>query len=181
MADLTARTPCSGVLPFSVGSVTLEETDPGALTSIAAYNGQQGALSDALDQAHGVKLPAANRTTGRAECRAIWFGRDMALLAGPPPDPRLAQHAALTDQSDAWAVVTLSGDGAADVLARLVPADLRSAVFKRGHTLRTQVMHMNASITRTGADSFMIMVFRSMAHTLVDELKTAMEGVAARG
>ena len=40
---------------------------------------------------------------------------------------------------------------------------------------------MMASITRLGADDFQIMVFRSMAATLVGELKTAMEAVAARG
>jgi sarcosine oxidase subunit gamma len=40
---------------------------------------------------------------------------------------------------------------------------------------------MMASITRIGAQSFQIMVFRSMARTLVHDLKTAMEAVAARG
>jgi sarcosine oxidase subunit gamma len=59
--------------------------------------------------------------------------------------------------------------------------DLRPQVFKRGHTLRTELKHMMASITRIGAQSFQIMVFRSMARTLVHDLKTAMEAVAARG
>ena len=126
-------------------------------------------------------LPAANRATRKAGARAIWFGREQALLVGIDPDASLAKHAALTDQSDAWAVTTLTGLQATDVLARLTPLDLRDAHFKRGHTARSDLMHMNASITRTGADSFMILVFRSMAQTLLHDIQTAMEGVAARG
>jgi sarcosine oxidase subunit gamma len=40
---------------------------------------------------------------------------------------------------------------------------------------------MTASITRTGAESFLILVFRSMAATLVHDLKQAMAAVASRG
>jgi len=39
---------------------------------------------------------------------------------------------------------------------------------------------MMASVTKTGADSFQIMVFRSMAKTLVHDLTTAMGNVNAR-
>ncbi|WP_298842644.1 sarcosine oxidase subunit gamma [uncultured Roseobacter sp.] len=181
MAELIARSPCEGLLPLTVGKVSLEEAEMGVLTTLAPYQGQEKAFSAALETAHGMAFPSPNRSTGRAGARAIWFGRDTALLAGPAPDASLTGTAALTDQSDAWAAVTLTGPGADDVLARLVPVDLRVTAFRRGHTVRSQITHMNASVTRTGADSFLILVFRSMASTLVHELKTAMEGVAARG
>jgi heterotetrameric sarcosine oxidase gamma subunit len=76
--------------------------------------------------------------------------------------------------------VSLKGAGAVDVLARLVPLDLREGHFKRGHTARSQVMHMQASVTRLASDEFMIMVFRSMAGTLVHDMKQAMAAVASR-
>ncbi|WP_321170030.1 sarcosine oxidase subunit gamma [Sedimentitalea xiamensis] len=103
------------------------------------------------------------------------------MLAGSEPAPGLSGHAVLVDQSDAWAVVRLQGPQATDVLARLVPVDLRPRHFKRGHTVRTDLMRMNVSITRVADAAFLIMAFRSMAATLVHDLKTAMEGVAARG
>ena len=181
MADLTARSPCEGLLPLSIGGVTLGEAAPGMLTSVAPHAGQETALSAALKAAHGMAFPAPNRAVGRVGARMVWLSRGQAMLVGPAPDPALATHAALTDQSDAWAVVTLEGQGAVDVLARLVPLDLRSGAFKRGHTARTDLMHMMASLTRLGENTFQIMVFRSMAETLVHDLKTAMEGVAARG
>lgn len=180
MAELIARPPCQGLLPLEIGTTTLSETDAGVLTSIMPFKGQEAALSEALIAAHGMAMPAANRTTGRAGIRAIWFGRGQVLLIGPSPHEALARYAALTDQSDAWAVVRLEGAGAVDVLARLLPIDLRATQFKRGHTARTELMHMMASITRVGDQAFQIMVFRSMATTLVHDLKTAMEGVAAR-
>lgn len=121
-----------------------------------------------------------NRVTGKAGAKAIWFGRAQALLVGPVPDDSLAKHAALVDQSDAWAVVELRGEGAVDVLARLTPVDVRGRVFKRGHTARTEVAHMMASITRLGEDAFQIMVFRAFGRTLLHEVTNAMEGVASR-
>ena len=181
MIDLIAKTPCEGLLPLTIGSVTLSETDPGALTSLAAYAGQDKAVSRALKSAHGMAVPGPNRATGKEGARALWFGNRMILLQGPAPNSKLTKHAALTDQSDAWAVVRLEGEGAADVLARLTPIDLRDSAFKRGHTARTELQHMMASITRLGPKSYQIMVFRAFGETLVHDLKTAMQSVASRG
>lgn len=180
MGDLVAKSPCAGLLPLTIGSVSVTEEDAGVMTSIAARKGRQKALSQALKAAHGMAVPSPGRTTGKAGARVIWFSRGQVLLIGPAPDGSLGEFAALTDQSDGWAVVRLEGRGARDVLARLVPLDLRPTAFKRGHTARTELAHMMASLTRVGENAFQIMVFRSMAKTLVHDLKTAMEGVAAR-
>lgn len=102
------------------------------------------------------------------------------MLIGAAPDKGLLELAGVTDQSDAWAVVEISGNGVEEVLARLVPMDLRGATFKKGHTARTMVQHMSAAITRVGPKSFEIMVMRSMARTLVHDLETAMQSVVAR-
>lgn len=166
---------------MAIGKATLTEVDLGPLTTVAPYKGRDGKLGEALKAAHGMAWPGVNRATGKQGARAIWFGQRMALLAGPEPDPKLAEHAALCDQSDAWVAVTLEGEAAAEVLARVVPIDLRPQVFKRGHTARTELQHMMASVTKLGEGSFLILVFRSLADTLLHDLKTAMEGVAARG
>ena len=181
MADLIARSPCEGLLPLSIGGVTASEDLPEAMTSIVPFRGGENDLSKVMKTAHGMGFPSPGRATGKAGARAIWFSQGQALLMGPQPDAALASHATLTDQSDAWAVVRLEGQGVVDVLARLVPLDLRVSSFKRGHTARTDLVHMMASLTKTGENAFQVMVFRSMAATLVHDLKTAMEGVAARG
>ena len=179
MADptltLTATTPCAGMLPLNIGGLHLTEAAPGHLTAIAPGPG----CAAAMKAAHGLDLPGPGQSTGDPAARVIWFGRAHVLLMGPAPDPALADHAALTDLSDGWAVVRLDGAGAADVLARLTPLDLRPRAFAPGQTARTELFHMQVSLTRLPPDSFLIMVFRSMAQTLVHDLRSAMEGVAA--
>lgn len=178
MANLIAKTPCEGLLPIAAGDCSLTEVTPEAITSIAPAKGKEKSVSDALKKAHGMVFPAPNRATGKDGSRLIWTGRGQALLVGPMP--KAIAGAAMTDQSDAWAVMRLEGALAEDVLARLVPVDLRAATFKRGHTARTMLFHLSCSITRIGANAFDIMVFRSMAKTAVHELSTAMKSVAAQ-
>ena len=181
MVDLIAKIPMDGFVPLTLGNVTLSEMAAGPITSISPFKDTGKDLSAALKAAHGTAVPAANRSTGKAGARVIWFGREQFILMGCEGDQGLADYAALTDQSDAWTVVELKGAGAADVLARVTPLDLRSDVFKKGHSARSDLMHMTSSITRTGDDAFVIMVFRSMAGTLLHDLQRAMEGVASRG
>ncbi len=181
MVELIAKTPCEGLLPLTVGGVSLTEDLPVSLTMITVRKERLEACSELLKSAHGMAMPKPNRATGTTDARAVWFGRDQALLVGPAVNWSLKNEATVVDQSDAWAVARLEGGGAEEVLARLVPVDLRGASFKRGHTARTMLGHMMVSVTRVGEQAFQIMTFRSMAKTLVHDLQRAMESVASRG
>lgn len=179
MANLVALSPCAGLLPQTIGAVTIAEVEPGRITAILPFKGQEKAVSTALKSSLGLGFPAPGRSEAKAGARMVWVGKGEALLMGADcPD---LPGAACVDQSDAWCVVEIAGEAAEAVLARLVPVDLRAAVFKRGHTIKSLLGHMTASITRTGANAFQIMVFRSMAETLVEELTHAAKAVAARG
>ncbi len=175
MVKLIAQTAFGDGLPRAVGGVTLTEVSMPGMWSVAPLKGQQKAVSKAL----GISLPRPNRTTSGAGTQALWAGPGMAYVrASALPD--LSGLAAVTDQSDAWAVLTIAGSTVTDVLARLVPIDLRAQTFKTGHTARTLVGHMPASVTRTGPQSIEIMVMRSMARTLVHELDRATRLFAGR-
>lgn len=173
MVKLIALTPCAGLLPITHGRVEVTEVLPERLISVAPYAGKSKPTSAKLKEQVGAGLSAVNRRAGAV----TWFGHGTWLVAGAVALDGLA---AVTDQSDAWAVVALSGAGAEDVLARLVPVDLRAQVFKTNHVAKTMLGHMSVTITRTGAHAFEIMVMRSMAQTLVHDLDVAMRGVAAR-
>lgn len=178
MADLTltASTPATGTLPVTRGTMTLSLADPGPLTSIAPHKGQAGAVSDALKAATGLALPGVGTcATGKGAIQ--WFGRDLWLLSGvAAPD---LPGAALTDQTDAWVTLDLTGPQGAEVMARLVPVDLRLAAFPEGAAARTEMHGMMVAVTRTGPDALRIMAFRSMAKTLTHAMIEAMENVAA--
>jgi sarcosine oxidase subunit gamma len=181
VARLIALSPCAGLLPVAIGGVTLTEADPGPVTSLAPFAGQEGAVDAVLRGAFGFGFPAPNTMAAGGGARVLWAGRGRALLCGAAPDPALAGLAALVDLSDAFAWVSVAGPAAGAVLARLVPIDLRQGAFPDGATARTLVNHMTAQVTRTGPDAFELAVMRSMARTLVHELSAAARGVAARG
>ncbi len=174
MAKLIALTPCAGLLPISLGKIAVTEVLPDRLMSVAPFAGQNKAVSAKLKSHVGAVLSGLNRRIGGV----TWFGHGTWMVAG---DVALDGLAAVTDQSDAWAVVAISGAGSEDVLARLVPIDLRATVFKKNHVAKTMLGHLSVTITRTAANTFEIMVMRSMAQTLVHDLDVAMRGVAARG
>jgi len=180
VAELITKTPCEGLLPVTEGPCTLIEVLPGELTSVTPFKSQQKKASEALKTACGLAFPAAGRATGKEGVRAIWFGRGQAMVVGVSLPKSLGKFAALTDQSDGWAVMRLEGAGAEDVLARLIPLDLSANNFKRNHTARTSLNHIMASITRVGTNAFEIMVMRSFAASAVHELHEAMKSFAAR-
>lgn len=180
MTDLTEATPCAGLVPVTAGALRLTEVGAGHVTVLAVYKGQEAALGRALAKAHGLGWPAPGEVIAGEGGRVQWFGLGMALLTGPEPGAGLAEHAALTDQSDAWAVLRLEGPGATAAMARLTPIDLRESVFGPGRTARTDVAHMAGAVTRVGAEAYEIMAFRSMAASLVHEVALTMRRVAAR-
>jgi heterotetrameric sarcosine oxidase gamma subunit len=176
VVELIAKTACEGLLPVSIGTCELSEIVPLVITSIAPARGNEAAVSAALKKAHGMSFPAANRETGKGGARCVWMGPGQAFLVGP--EAKIIPGAAMTDQSDGWAMMQIEGVDCEAVLARLVPIDLRVTSFKRGHTARTKLNHVPLSITRTGVNRLELMVFRSMAKTVIEEVSLAMKSVA---
>ena len=180
MVDLVAENASGVALPLEFGDCRLSAVMPEYMTLISPYKGQEKQVSEALKMAHGVGFPAPNRALGKEGARCIWFGPVQAMLIGVAPDKSITKFAAVVDQSDGWVVMRLEGEAAAEVLARLMPLDLRASVFKRGATARSQLKHMPVSITRVGKEAFDIMAFGSMAKTLTHDLRGAMVSVAAQ-
>jgi heterotetrameric sarcosine oxidase gamma subunit len=174
--ELIAKSALEG-RSLASGTVTLAEADVGPITSIAVFPGGAKAVAKGL-KTLGLAMPEPNSFVEKKGTRIIWTGRDQAFLIGVEA-PAL-EGAAVTDQSDGWAVLTVAGAGVADVLARWVPVDLRLATFPVGRAVRTQLNHMNVVILRTGDHAVEIMVFRSMARTAWHEIETAMHMVQAR-
>lgn len=180
MARLIAKGPLSGLLPFECGGLTLTESDAGPIFSLQPFVGKLAALSKALKKAHGVGFPEPGVSVQGKEGRVLWSGREQAFLFAEA-DPGLSEHAAVTDQSDGWAMMALHGPQSHPVLARLCPLDLRLSSFPVNKVARSQLGHVSMLIHRTAPDGFAIMVMRSFAVTAVHDLSTAMKAVLARG
>jgi sarcosine oxidase subunit gamma len=159
---------------------TLDEVALPPLHWIAPYPGREGAAGEVLGAALGLPFPAPG-ATARAEGAEIrWAGRAQAFLVGPAAAPEgLAGEAAVVDVSDVHTALRLAGPAAPEILARLVPLDLRHARFPPGRAARTMLGHMNAHLT-ADEDGLEILVMRSFARTAFHEIEVAMERVAAR-
>ncbi len=164
MVNLQAISPCAGLLPLTIGAVTLTEKilPEGQVWSIAPL------------QSSPVKsLPKIGKSKLTQTSNTLWIGRDQFLqIGGKRPGA-----GAVTEQDDAWVMVSIEGDGTLEVMARLVPIDLRK--MEVGDTARSLINHMMAIFVKT-EDGVDVLVFRAFAKTLVHELKEAAQGVDAR-
>ncbi len=176
---LKATLPHDGLgLPLDIGGVRLAGLTTGRLTSVQTGQGGRSPLTEVLRRKWGLELPAPGMISGAGGVELRWMGQDLWFLVGADPAP-LAGAAQLTDQSDAWGAVTLSGPAATDVLARLCPLDLHPSVFAAEQAARTDLRHIAVSISRT-ADGFHLLVPRSFMRTAVEDLIAAMTSVAAQ-
>ncbi|MFN4130339.1 MAG: sarcosine oxidase subunit gamma [Paracoccaceae bacterium] len=171
MPELIAK-PALGLVPVTHAGTTLAEAAMRQITAIAPWPGQAAAVGLAL----GMAFPAPNTVAEAGGARLVWTGRDMAWLFGAVAPEGLP--AAVTDQSDGWVTLTLSGTHAVDVLARLVSLDLRAA--QRGQAFRAALNHLPLILIPEGEDRFALLTFRSMARTAWHEIEAAMVKVAAR-
>lgn len=179
MPELIAKSALAGTAPFTRAGTTLAEVSVDSITSVAPYPGRAKKVTTALKPL-GLTFPDPNTQSAKGAARMLWAGRDLAFLIGADAPEVLSEHAALTDQTDGWAMLALTGPAAVDALMRLVPLDLRDAAFPVGRTTRAPLNHMQMQITRTAPDAFELMVFRSMARTAWHELAEVLEMLAAR-
>ena len=110
----------------------------------------------------------------------LFLTKDVQLAEmAQEPDKKLTEFGILTDQSDAWVVLRMSGDLVEDTLMRLSPVDVRFKTFKSGDVVRTGLLHINVTLHRIGPNTIDVYGFRSMAKTLCHELTQALSTAAA--
>ncbi|WP_439140461.1 sarcosine oxidase subunit gamma [Roseicyclus sp.] len=180
MAELIPISPAHGLTPVTLADVALHEAPLIPIWSIAPYRGQEENVTAQLKKSLGLGFPAPGALLSKGAVSIAWSGYDQAFLMGAAPDARLSAHAALSDQSDAWAQLVLSGPLARAVLARLVPIDLSVAAFPVGAAARSMLGHMNTLILQAEDRVFTLMIYRSMTATAVHELSQVMRMVDAR-
>lgn len=180
---LDAETPLWGhALPETQGAATLAVVADTPVASVAPYRGRGADVARVLSERHGVGLPGPGGSAAGSGATCRWAGLDQWFLFGPEPAAvaeALSGLAAVTDQSDGWARLALTGGDAAAVMARLCPLDLHPVAFPEGATARTEFAHMMSAITAIPG-GVEVMVMRSFAGTAVHEIIAAMRSVAAQ-
>ncbi|MBP0438366.1 sarcosine oxidase subunit gamma family protein [Tianweitania sediminis] len=83
---------------------------------------------------------------------------------------RLGADAAVSDQSHGRVRVAVSGSGARSLLAKGCAVDFSPSVFAVGATAATLYNHIGIHVTRTAEDGFELLVLRSFAQSLWEDL-----------
>lgn len=183
---LTARPPL-GVDPIAREGVDAREVADLSVVSIATPPGGEAALGKAVTAAYGVKLPPIGRgvrsDTDKAHILGLQPGQHFVLFsfAGTQPmkhvGDRLSDTAYLTDQSDSWAMVRISGERSREALERICPLDLDPDVFGIGSVARTVMEHLGVIIVREDDCTFLLMSARSSAASFWHAIEMSIDNI----
>ena len=165
-------------LPQSTGGVAIRECDGLGIATILARKGRIAALRERLRDRFGITLPegATHSTAGELTLAGTGPGAWLAIheSAGNSFTASLAETigdlASVSDQSDGYAVLHLSGARISEILAKLVPIDVHPRVFKVGDGAVTLSGHVNVILWRLedGPDAlprYQMALYRSFAES----------------
>ncbi|MCB1395317.1 MAG: sarcosine oxidase subunit gamma [Rhodobacter sp.] len=176
MADLAPLTALGAAAPRSLeaGAFTLTERPDIALASLALRRGQIAPILD------GLTLPAPGAFASGNGLGALWSGQGQWLIAGEGLAETdfaarvraMAAGASVTDQTDGWTAIALTGDAARldAVLERLV--NLPPDALAPGRATRTVLHHMSVILVRHDRERLTIWGMRSAAGSLWHTLET---------
>ena len=163
--------------------VTLREVAGCALAELTAFKSQKEALATVIVTNFGIALPAANKCASKDGVTFVSVGPGKWLVTGEG----VAEHdlieklervagslAAVVDQSDARALVEISGDKARAALAKGVMIDLDPSAFKIGSAATSFAVQFWITLWQThNAPTYRLAVFRSMGRDLLHWLESS--------
>jgi sarcosine oxidase subunit gamma len=165
-------------MPENTG-IGIQLAAPRSIAGIAAFRNRDGLLA-ALQAEFGVAVPTAPRWVEAAEVMLSCLAPNRFLAtadrAANLPNrlaKSLAGLAVVTDQSDFWITIIVSGPSVRDMLARVVPIDLDPAKFSVGDLALTRGGHLDVRLWRVAEDSYEVAASRSYAQDFRHLLKTA--------
>lgn len=179
--SLSARSTLDGY-QRTFDNVMLEEISDLAIVSISAPLGEETALREAVDKKLGVKWPTIGTSTlGSNGHRLLGLQEDMIFAVFPHPthmpeisiQTKLDTNCYVTDQSNAWVVVAISGADSFTALERICPLDLSSKAFPVCCTLQTTMEHIGVTVSKQSEDCFWLFAATSYAGSLCHTLETA--------
>lgn len=164
-------------VPHTVGeAVVVRDRDGLGVASVFARRGQRDALTAYVRETWGIELPLGPERRGAGDLAFLGTGpgRWLAIqeAGGNAFVTSLAaavgSWASISDQSDAHAVLRVSGPRARDTLCKLIPVDLHPRAFQIDQVASTVAHHMAVTIWRlpddaSGGAVFELAVFRSFA------------------
>lgn len=148
---------------------------------MSAANGDIGKIADTVEKTFSCELPKAGRFSdgefSKKQWRIVATGPNRwFVIGGNGAFPAsVSSITAVTDQSDGWVGLRLSGDKLRQVLGKLVGLDLHPDQFPTGSSATVPIEHMRAILLCEDAANRVIALYfqRSSARFLVEHLRHA--------
>jgi len=164
-----SRHPLSDLLPLEPGIRAIDHLDiprAVAIASVMAMDGEEASVTAGLAVSGDVSV----RFAGPGEWLVLsqsdtpeGLDRGLSLL--------FAETAYIFDQSDGRVVFRLSGPNARRILAKGIASDLHPTMFEIGTSSNVLCGHISVNLARTGENEFELIVMRSFAVALFDDLR----------
>lgn len=134
--------------------------------SVLAHSGHEADIDEALTNLEDVHV----RFCGPGEWLVVSETVAADTIARQLSDLG-SVRAAFADQSDGRVVLRIHGPKVRLILAKCTAIDLHPDLFEIGQSANCQICHVAANLARTGQDAFEIIVMRSFAGFLFDEMR----------
>ena len=179
---LTASSPLDGHCTI-VDGASLSEVSGRSIVSVSPFTGNEKKFNISIEKLFNSAPPNAINSfelTGRNACILLPSSHSQWFLCfdGVVPDPvakarnllgrAISNQVAMTDQSDAWVILALTGPLIYHTLERICPIDCSLPAMHIGATARTMIEHLGTIILRrpnddNGSPCFWLMSARSSA------------------
>lgn len=134
--------------------------------SVLAHAGHEADIDEALTNLEDVHV----RFCGPGEWLVVSESVAADTIARQLSDLGSAR-ASFVDQSDGRVVLRIHGPKVRGILAKCTALDMHPDLFEIGQSTNCQICHVAANLARTGQDAFEIIVMRSFAGFLFDEMR----------
>lgn len=165
---------------FDTPGIVISEVSNFALASITAFKDQEVVLSNLINAHFKIDLPKASKTTTMDGITFISIAprQWLALAEASKAQDFVATlesvagvFAAVVDQSDARAIIEISGPKAREALAKGVSIDLHPQVFGVGDSASTLAVQLWMTLWQTEfAPTYRIAVFRAFGSSALEWL-----------
>lgn len=170
---LAARSAFTDWKPLKTSQLAIDVRETLTLASFAAFKDKKDQVKAAIRERYDVDLPDTPQRVEGKDIAFIWAGPDQWIAIAEREQnrdievelkPLLDGLSSVVDQSDARAVVQISGPRARDVLAKGVPIDLHPRAFKANNVAITHASHIGIIFWQIDdAPTYQIAMFRSFA------------------
>ena len=184
VAKLSATSSLNGY-DKEIGTIRLREISNQSLIAMAIPLGEETKFKNSIKNIFGLKMSSPNKSVKNKDTRIFSTQPDQIfVLTKRTDDPEksmaieIGKSAYITDQTDAWVILEISGSSSREALERICQLDLDKEIFQLDSMARASMEHMSAIIIRKADDTFYLMSASSSAKSFLHAVELSAQHVS---